>query len=221
MSAHRLAAPLLIVIALALSGCDDSERLIAENKQLKAELHARQSELAELEVRLQTDIETRRIDAAVAAGCDFLVPMCPSGITAAGRNALAQGYSPGSKGLFWIIAFVKTLLVGCAIGAALGTFRCTLHRNRLKVIHAEAERLRSEITAAKMRIKDAAKPLTDINSAVIEAEARLSRYEELQFQALADLKDLCEEIEQAQTELSQVLAEIERIKAVKAALGAF
>ncbi|MBR7999862.1 hypothetical protein [Burkholderia vietnamiensis] len=221
MSAHRLAAPLLIVIALALSGCDDSERLITENKQLKAELHARQSELAELEVRLQTDIETRRTDAAVAAGCDFLVSMCPSSVTAAGRDALAHGYSPGSKGLFWFIAFVKAALVGCLIGAALGAVRCAFYENRLKVIHAEAERLRDEITATKKRIKDATKPLTDINAAVSEADARLTRYEELQFEALADLKDLCEEIDQARAELGQVLAEIERIKAVKAALGAF
>ncbi|WP_155626236.1 MULTISPECIES: hypothetical protein [Burkholderia cepacia complex] len=219
MSAHRLAVPLLI--ALTLSGCDDSERLIAENKQLKADLHARQSELSELEVRLQTDIEMRRTDAAVAAGCDFLVPMCPSSVTAAGRDALAQGYSPASKGLFWIIAFVKAALVGCLIGVALGAFRCTFYKNRLKVIHAEADRLRDEITAAKKWIKEAARPLTDINAAVNEAETRLSHYEELQFQALADLKDLCDEIEQAQAELSQVLAEIERIKAVKAALGAF
>lgn len=219
MSAHRLAVPLLIV--LILSGCDDSERLIDENKQLRAELHARQSELSELEVRLQTDIEARRTDAAVAAGCDFLAPICPSSITAAGRDALAQGYSPGSKGLFWIIAFVKTALVGCLIGVALGTFRYALYKNRLAVIHAEAERLRNEITAAQKRIKDATKPLTHINAAVSKAEARLTRYEELQFEALADLKDLCEEVEQARAELGQVLAEIERIKAVKAALGAF
>ncbi|MGG5543674.1 hypothetical protein P4G95_02680 [Burkholderia vietnamiensis] len=219
MSAHRLTAPLLIV--LALSGCDDSERLIAENRQLRAELHARQSELSELEVRLQTDIEARRTDAAVAAGCDFLVSICPSSITAAGRDALAQGYSPGSNGLFWIIAFVKTALVGCLIGVALGTFRCVLYKNRLAVIHAEAERLRNEITAAQIRFKDATKPLTHINAAVSEAEARLTRYEELQFEALADLKDLSEEIELARAELGQVLAEIERIKAVKAALGAF
>ncbi|HDR9153426.1 TPA: hypothetical protein QDA88_005871 [Burkholderia vietnamiensis] len=219
MSAHRLVAPLLIV--LVLSGCDDSERLIAENRQLRAELHARQSELSELEVRLQTGIEARRTDAAVAAGCDFLVPICPSSITAAGRDALAQGYSPGSKGLFWIIVFVKTLLVGCAIGAVLGALWCTLHKNRLKVIHAEAKRVRNEITATQRRIKDSTKPLTRINAAVSEAEARLTRYEELQFEALADLKDLCEEIEQARAERGRVLAEIERIKAVKAALGAF
>ncbi|MCA8298806.1 hypothetical protein LGN19_33975 [Burkholderia sp. AU30198] len=219
MSADRLVIPLLV--AVILSGCDDSERLIAENKQLKAELHVRQNELSQLEVRLQTDIETHRTDAAVAAGCDFLVPICPSSITAAGRDALAQGYSPGSKGLFWIIALVKAALVGCLIGATIGAFRCALYKNRLKVIHTEAERLRNEITAEKKRIKDAAKPLTEINTAVNEAEARLTRYEELQFEALADLKDLCEDIEQARVELGQVLAEIERVKAVKAALGAF
>ncbi len=194
---------------------------MAENKQLKAELHARQNELSELEVRLQVDIEMHRKDAAVAAGCDFLIPICPSSVTAAGRDALAQGYSPGSKGLFWTIAFAKAALVGCLIGATLGAFRCAFYKYRLKVIHAEAERLRNEITAARKQIKDAARPLTDINAAVSEAETRLTRYEELQFEALTDLKNLCEEIEQARVELGQVLAEIERIKAVKAALGAF
>ncbi|KVE39485.1 hypothetical protein WS68_22340 [Burkholderia sp. TSV86] len=210
-----------LLVTIILSGCDDSERLIAENKQLRTELYAQENKLSELKVRLQVDIESHRTDAAVAAGCDFLIPMCPSSVAGAGREALMQGYSPGSKSLFWIIVFLKITFVGCLTGSTLGTFKYARHKNRLMAIHTEAERLRSEIATAQKRIKDATKPLTDINAAVSDAEVRLTRYEELQFEAQADLKALCEEIEQARAELTHVLAEIERTKAVKAALGAF
>lgn len=97
---------LVVVLALVLAGCADTETLKLENKMLRKQIEVRQSE-----------IEYNEKQASIARGCDLWRSVCPDSMVVRGRIALADGYS-GSGAWFWL-AFIFKL---CAIGAMPGAF---------------------------------------------------------------------------------------------------
>ena len=111
----------LLLTALLLAGCADSElerKIAAQYEQKLAQERERVDTLAS---RLDTryaerlaEIEYWDRQARIAAACDYLVPMCPNAVAAPGREAQAEGYSGGGAA-FWMLVILKFVVM--ALGA--------------------------------------------------------------------------------------------------------
>ena len=110
---YRLIAILLLIF---LQGCDSRvDSLQAENKKLKAEVSA----LAITNADSQLEIEYMASEASFAAGCDYLIAVCPGAAVETGRKALSSGYG-GNGGWFWLAFILKLLAIGAVSGGCVG-----------------------------------------------------------------------------------------------------
>ena len=192
---HRL---VLILALVALTGCQDAERLQAENNMLR-------QQLAEQTGKRQAEMEHLERQASIAAGCDWLIPLCPSNVTDEGRKALAAGVGGGGP-WFWAAALLKLASLGVFLGIAIG-----LSRYLIATLAAPAT---AEADAARKTIQDA-------EGKAFHATQRAAKATQEAEAAQMALEATQEALAQAKIDLAQAKTETESVKAVKAALNAF
>lgn len=192
MAIHRLAAP---VLALTLAACSNGGMLSAENEQLRADLEREKNGTAYLEQQ-----------AAVAAGCAWLVPVCPRSIASTGQKAIAAGYGGGSSPVFWLIAIAKAGLLAAAAGGALAGAAGVWRWLSIQKLKPEAD----EVEAARALLAGLQKTKADL-----EADAMRLQH------AKQQLTNAISEAREAHRIASDELADIEsRLESAKAAYGA-
>lgn len=107
----------LLFFALLITGCDAQRAsMLQENERLKTEV----SQLKEASANRQAEIDYMASQASIAAGCDYLIPVCPASAVDTGRKALAGGYGGTGGWLFWLAFILKWLAVGAAVGGCVG-----------------------------------------------------------------------------------------------------
>lgn len=201
-------APLTVALVAALmSGCsEDVSRLQTENEQLRSLLSQqagqRQADLAHLEAQ-----------AGLAAGCDWLVPLCPASVVEPGRKAQAAGFGGGYSFPFWLAFIGKLLATGALLGGLGGIgawFWVQIGRPEAEAV-AKAERL----------VEQGDKIAKAAQQRAAQAEAKAAQLHKANGEAQAALDDLTQRIEAGKRALDAQRREIEATNAAQAALAAF
>lgn len=111
-----------ILIAVFLSSCNGREgRLEYQLEQAaieNAKLQKSFDDLVEVVKSDQDRRENNERSAGIAAGCDWLVSLCPITLVETGRIAIQNGYTPNLF-YFWVNVLIKVILVGVFIAAAV------------------------------------------------------------------------------------------------------
>lgn len=180
-------------VTLLLAGCSDEA---AENSRLRHEIAELRQHLATRTAERSAEIAYHNRQAAIAAGCDWVVPICPATIAEPGRRAQAAGYGGGDSSLFWGILLLKTLtaatgLGGLAITILLGSdwllrpSRAQTDKARKLVDQARADALRittaaeRELLAKSQAIHDAGEELAELLAEIEETQSELDRQKAL------------------------------------------
>lgn len=209
-------ARVLIAAAMAamLAGC------APDTAQLEADKKALQTEVAKLRQQVAEDAGTRFAEmsyyehqASIAAGCDWLLPLCPTSVTATGRQAQAAGYGGGTDWPFWLVVVLKVLAVGGLSGALLGTLSRGWYRHTMPA-RAEAEAAYRAIEEAQGLTAEAERRAKAAEDEEEDARHRVDA-------ALAELIQVQHATTQTKREVAQATAELEGVKAARAALDAF
>lgn len=184
MQTRRLICSVLLIL---LAGCSDPSELRRENALLRQSIAEHQAErtveLAQLERQ-----------ASIAAGCDWLLPICPEYVTRPGRKAQQAGFGGGDDWPFWTVVILKMIALGGLIGTGIVTIDA-LWEYLVRPLQAESERSRALIQGANAKAAHA-------HQAAREAE----RDTELLRQQLRDLES---EIAARTVELQELQEQIE------------
>ncbi|TAA73707.1 MAG: hypothetical protein CDV28_1683 [Candidatus Electronema aureum] len=194
------------LLAALLSGCDSEvSRLQSENASLRQRLAEAGQRQAELEYMEQ--------QAGIAAGCDWLVSLCPTSIVETGRQAQAQGFGGGHTLPFWIAFITKLLAMGTFLGG-MGGMAIWLW---IKIGYPEAE----ELAKAKALLQNADRQAKAAQQRAAQAEAKAVLLCEANWDAQVTLEELNRQIEASKQTLEAKTREIQATKLVQAALNAF
>jgi len=211
---------LTIAILVLLVGCSD-DKLKAENEQLRQQLAEYQTAI----VQKQADARGRREaelayfegQAGIAAGCDWLIAVCPASITDSGHQAQKDGFAGGESGWFWVIALGKLLALAAVLGAALGSTAPAAAR----VWYRYTAPAREAAAAARRDIETAEACVAAAKQAAMQAESEeLHARANLQV-ARRQMSDLQDELQSTQNALQEAQTELEEVRAVRAALDGF
>lgn len=208
-------ARVLIAAAIAalLTGCaPDTAQLEADKKALETEIATLQQQVAENAGARSAEISYYERQASIAAGCDWLLPLCPVAVVEKGREAQAAGYG-GADWLFWLAVVLKCLGLGAFIGALTSTLAWAWYRLAMPA-RAESEAAYSAIEEAQGLRAEAERKAKAAEDEEEEAKHRVEA-------ALADLAQVQSAITQAKRELEKATGELEGVKAARAALDAF
>ena len=190
MQAHRLAARCALALAF-LGGCSSN---LEESKKLHDEIIELRQQLASRSAERSAELVYQERQAALAAACDWVVPVCPDRITKPGRQAQAEGFGGGGDFLFWTIVLLKVLIAGTGVGAFSITLLLgwdwLLHPSRVRTraarklveqARADAQRLTSaaqrELLATNQAVCDAREELSNLQAAIEAAQEELARQE--------------------------------------------
>lgn len=192
MQAHRLAARCALALAF-LGGCSSN---LEESKKLHDEIIELRQQLASRSAERSAELVYQERQAALAAACDWVVPVCPDRITKPGRQAQAEGFGGGGDFLFWTIMLLKVLIAGTGVGAFSITLivasdaflrpsraRTEAARKLVQQARADAQRLTSgaqrELLASDQAVRDAREQLSNLQAAIEETRNELARQEAL------------------------------------------
>lgn len=192
MQAHRLAARCALALAF-LGGCSSN---LEESKKLHDEIIELRQQLASRSAERSAELVYQERQAAIAAACDWVVPVCPDRITKPGRQAQAEGFGGGGDFLFWTIMLLKVLIAGTGVGAFSITLivasdaflrpsraRTEAARKLVQQARADAQRLTSgaqrELLASDQAVRDAREQLSNLQAAIEETRNELARQEAL------------------------------------------
>lgn len=196
MAIHRLAVPALV---LTLAACGNTGMLSAENEQLRAALEQEKNRISYFEQQ-----------AAIAAGCAWLVPVCPRSITATGQKAIAAGYGGGSSPVFWLIVLAKAVLLAAMAGGAIAGAAGVWHWLSIQRLRPEA----AEVEAARAL-------LAGLQKAKADLEADAIRLQHTKQQLTNAISEAREAHRDALDELDDTNGRLEAAKAAYGALNAF
>lgn len=204
----RLSAVLAVLL---LAGCSLQDP--AEMAQLRSQVKQLQTQLQQQSGQRAAELAWLERQAAIAAGCDVLIPLCPDTITAAGRRAQADGMGGGGSALFWLIAGLKMALAGLFAGGMWVAIRL----GHLKLLMPSIQAQSSAQELVSTAHEQAAWAEARRNRAIAEAESA-----EIQLRATEEkaLK-LSEALETKRGELEKLQQSKEALRAAKAALSAF
>ena len=192
MQAHRLAARCALALAF-LGGCSSN---LEESKKLHDEIIELRQQLASRSAERSAELVYQERQAALAAACDWVVPVCPDRITKPGRQAQAEGFGGGGDFLFWTIVLLKVLIAGTGVGAfsiviilasdsLLRPSRVRTQAAHKLVQQARADALRltstaqRELLATNQAVCDAREELSNLQAAIEAAQEELARQEVL------------------------------------------
>jgi len=192
VQAHRLAARCALALAF-LGGCSSN---LEESKKLHDEIIELRQQLASRSAERSAELVYQERQAAIAAACDWVVPVCPDRITKPGRQAQAEGFGGGGDFLFWTIMLLKVLIAGTGVGAFSITLivasdaflrpsraRTEAARKLVQQARADAQRLTSgaqrELLASDQAVRDAREQLSNLQAAIEETRNELARQEAL------------------------------------------
>lgn len=191
------AGRLIITFAVTLLiGCSDDA---AENRRLRDEVAKLEQQLVTRAAEHSSEIAYHERQAAIAAGCDWVVPLCPDTVTRPGRQAQDAGYSGGSNRLFWGIVLLKLILAATgpaalAITGLLG-WEWLLRPSRAQT--SEARKLVDQARVETQHLRNAAeRDLVETNQAIHDAKHELT-------ELLAEIKDLRYELAQQEALLDR------------------
>ncbi len=192
---------ILISSAALISACGESE-LKKEVIELRRDAAERRAELEYLERQ-----------ASIAAGCDFMIQICPDSVTKPGRAAQQSGLGGGSDWPFWLAVVGKMAALGAAVGSMISAARLVWVRF--------GQPSAAEIESARQMIRDSHVAQARSESLKKAHEARLvERRDEIKH-AADELDKLQRETAAAEQLLQRHQKEIEAVKSAKAALAAF
>ena len=192
MQARRLTAWCALALVL-LGGCSENRE---ENIKLRHELTELRQQLTLQTAKRAAELAYYERQAGIAAGCDWMIPVCPDRITKPGRQAQAEGFGGGGDFLFWTIVLLKVLIAGTGVGAFSITLLLgwdwLLHPSRVRTraarklveqARADAQRLTSaaqrELLATNQAVCDAREELSNLQAAIEAAQEELARQEVL------------------------------------------
>lgn len=194
MQTRRLICSVLLIL---MAGCSDPSELRRENALLRQRIAEHQAErtveLAQLERQ-----------ASIAAGCDWLLPICPEYVTRPGRKAQQAGFGGGDDWPFWAVVIVKTIVLGGLIGAGIVTI-AALWEYLVRPMQAESERSRALIQGANAQAAIARQATRDA-----ERDTELMRQELRELKSeiaarTAELQDLQGRIDNCRINLDTVV----------------
>ena len=192
MQAHRLAAGCALALAF-LGGCSSN---LEESKKLHDEILDLRQQLESRSAERSAELVHQERQAAIAAACDWVAPLCPASITSPGRKAQEAGFGGGADFLFWTIVLLKTLIAGVGAGAfsimlilASDTLlrpsrvRTEAARKLVEQARADAQRLTSasdrELRALNQAVLNAREYLSNLQAEIEATQEELARQEAL------------------------------------------
>lgn len=207
MEARRTSLTVALLVAALMSGCsEDVSRLQTENEQLRSLLSQqagqRQADLAHLEAQ-----------AGLAAGCDWIMPLCPGSVVEPGRKAQAAGFGGGYSLPFWAAFVGKLLALGAFLGGACGVAAWLW----VQIGRPEAE----DVARAERLVEQGEKIAKAAQRRAAQAEAQAAQLHKSNVEAQAAIDDLMQRIEAGKRALDAQKREIEATKAAQDALAAF
>lgn len=198
---------LRLLFLIFLVGCSD-EQLLSQNNDLSNQLKIIKKEQKDHKIEL----DYAENQASIAAGCDFLVPICPKNMTEVGHKAIARGFA-GSGIWFWTAFLLKIFALGVFCGGFIGCLwwlKNWLIKPMLDDI-AEAHNL---IGTAQKQVDNAKSEYIKVKSAEEMAKARLFDINTELQEAAIFLKKVTESREEEEKT-------IENLKAVTKSLRSF
>lgn len=214
MAAHNRLASAVVLAVLALTGCENTyqpgvDRLQAENVRLQADNLRMQNQLATQQIIMSYN-ETQ---ASIAAGCDWLIPLCPTRVTTAGHDAQADGYSGASSLWFWFAFLAKLAGTGVFAGALVGV----VWWSWIRLCRPEAD----AVDAAKRLVAEATQDAQAARQQAADAADEVAAMKQLGVDAERQFADLRKQIEARRQDLDVANRDLEGVKSARAALSAF
>lgn len=211
MVKNRLVAFLIMALVLSLAGCDSTQDLQNQVKQLAEQNQALQQKITSL-----TDLSGQYQDAAsLYQGCMALgvfSNLCPRNIMTEGKQAIDAGF-PGGGWPYWIALTGK--LSAVLISASLGLLVAW------RVVIAWIEPAQQKLNEAKQTIEQAEDRAQQARSREMDAEVKHERIRQQIRASQSKLESSREAISERQEELAQLDQQIEEKKQDLNALGGF
>lgn len=190
-----------------ISGCDQNAELLRAEKKA-ADAEARYTALvekvngdyAERIAKLNEKTDYWDSQATRAAACDYLIPICPSSLTAAGREAIAAGYGGAGVGFYALVAAKLAALVA-VVAAALGALAAVFYRFVMPA--------RSEVEAARAAVAGAGDQVRALDEDRQQIEAEIERLQRARQQAEAARARATDEAAAAAAQLHAIREQIE------------
>lgn len=203
MRTPRVILAMAGLLLMSLSGCSGNvNQLELENQALRSYISERRVALEYLEQQ-----------AGIAAGCEFIVQMCPHDIVQTGQEALQRGIGGGASFFFWMSFAGKFAVLAVAASVFMGV---------LQWIHAHIGRPKAAaVREAKQLIAQAAIDAQAAKHAVVVAQELTDRLGSEIEARKKDLDETRQSLQQAREDLEQVSAEVKRLKLVRSALSGF
>lgn len=205
MSACRIA---VILVAMILAGCGDDGVRIAK---LEAENSALRQELRDREAERRAAWAYWEKQAALAAGCDYLMPLCPESLIEQGRVAQERGIGGGTSVFFWLIALGKLLALFSMSGVLIGAAGWAWARFSAPELEAVAR--------AQQLVADAKHVARKAEQRAADALVLADQLELENQQLLEAVEHTKEQLEQAEVALAVKLKALNMAEQTKAALA--
>lgn len=196
MQAYRLAALCGLLALVLLGGCSENREEIIK---LRHELNELRQQLTLQTAERAAELAYYERQAAIAAACDWVVPLCPPSITSPGRQAQEAGFGGGADFLFWTIVLLKTLIAGAGAGAF-----------SIMLILASDTLLRPSRTRTEAARKLVEQARADAQHLTSASDRELRALNQAVLNAREDLSNLQAEIEATQEELARQEALVNR-----------
>lgn len=213
MAQNRLVAVLLsLALVLNLSGCDSTQDLQNQVKQLTQQNEGLQQQVAAL---VEKTAQYQHA-ASMYQGCmalDVLSNLCPENIMIEGKKAIDAGF-PGGGSLYWFAMAAKLFAFFTAAGLSIFVL--------WRVFLAWIKPADSEIEEAKQTIEQAEARADQAEARQRAAENEHEKISQQIRSSQSELKNLRKTISQHQDDLAQLDKELEEKRADRdALLGGF
>jgi len=235
MQIHRVLKTFVLPLVLSVIGCQSQpdqgaeiQKLTTENEILAEKNTSLFGANFKLKLSLATEegVEKAHIDyeerqAGFAAGCAFIVSICPESVTKTGQIAQAEGYGGGTSTPFWFWVFAKFTVVAALVGSSIGMVLVWWVR-RARPEAAAIQQALKLVASAEVNVDIAAKKSARSEAANLRATAEAMVIQVSINSAQLVLAELDAEVEMAKAQLMEINAEYhEKLRMTQALNDAF